>query len=72
MDLSNVTGANPSLGDKYDRYQAVGQRMIVLAYDQEKYPTVANGFTAMRQRYGVESNADAVIHMLAELAQDDD
>jgi hypothetical protein len=68
LDLSNVTGSNPSLGEKYDRYQAVGQRMIVLAYDQDVYPTVANGLNAMRQRYEVDSNAEAVVRMLAEFA----
>lgn len=65
LDLSHV-GRDPSLAEKFDRYTANGRRMIVLDYDQDTYVTITERLAAIRERYEVTSNAEAVQALLAD------
>ena len=58
----------PTKAEKMERYQAMGRRMLVLDYDQETYGHVTGMLATMRTRYGVESNAECVERMAAELS----
>ena len=58
----------PTMAEKMERYQAMGRRMLVLDYDQETYGHVTGMLATMRERYGVESNAECVERMAAELS----
>lgn len=69
LDLSNVSRDNPNLADKYDKYQAMGRRMIVLDYEQDVYVNVTAMLARARARYDVDSNAEAVIRLLREVVE---
>lgn len=63
---STNTRETPSMTDYRDRYEEQGRRLIVLDYDHAEYPAVTARLKALRARYEVESNADAIAAFLAD------
>lgn len=57
---------SPSLADYAERYAAKTTRFIALDYPNEIYLWVTDKLAAARADLGVESNAQAVLHILAD------
>jgi hypothetical protein len=56
----------PSYGDYAERYLDKSTRVFVLEYPLDRYNTLAGQLQQLRQRYGVESNADVVARLVDE------
>jgi hypothetical protein len=57
----------PSLADRAERYQERTIRLLMCEYPNPKYIWIIEALTELRDKYQVDSNAEAILHAVSEV-----
>lgn len=57
----------PSLAERAERYQERTIRLLMCEYPNHQYIWVVEALTELREKYGADSNATAILHAVAEV-----
>lgn len=61
----------PSLAERADRYAERTIRLLMCEYPNNQYVWIIEALTGLRDKYGVDSNAIAILHAVAEITGQD-
>lgn len=61
----------PSLADRAERYQERTIRLLMCEYPNQQYIWIIEALTGLREKYKVDSNAEAILHAVAEVTGTD-
>lgn len=65
-EVISETGLRPTVDERREAFEAHGIRSIILPFGADEYGEVVDLLSALRKKYSVETNSEAVLRLLQE------